>query len=193
MIPTYLSDLRLDVVFSDYCTQVDLYILETSQNEHIVDSASAGISGFVSPTFGQVEECNGKYFEVKNLSLVPYSLIQIDNGVIKTKFPVKKCDCAIINRKELCFIEFKANANSRNPYVIEKKYKDAIEQIVSIKRLFDKKLEMLDSNLEALRNIEAHICFRRGYPRNTATMMAYQVSFAQHYGFPLSFKGEKIL
>lgn len=48
MIPTYLNDLELPLVFSLSSQEVVDYIQESNRNEHIVDSESQRISGFVS-------------------------------------------------------------------------------------------------------------------------------------------------
>ena len=64
MIPGYLNDLHLPCVFGTNSNAVDRHILETTKNEHIVDSETLKVSGFVSATFGQQEESLLKYFSV---------------------------------------------------------------------------------------------------------------------------------
>ena len=59
MIPSYLNDLDLDKVFETYTSTPDLYLEESDKNEHIVDSESQKISGFVSPSFGSQERSEG--------------------------------------------------------------------------------------------------------------------------------------
>lgn len=58
MIPAYLSDLQLEQVFTAYTDAVDQFVLESTADEHIVDSETQKISGFVTVTFGQAEEAN---------------------------------------------------------------------------------------------------------------------------------------
>lgn len=193
MIPGYLNDLHLPCVFGTNSNAVDRHILETTKNEHIVDSETLKVSGFVSATFGQQEESLLKYFSVENPSSRPYSLIQIDNAIIKTP-TIKRCDCALANDIHLCFIEFKANAVSLNNSVIERNYKKAIEQIVTTKNMFFTYFAAKGIDFLSLRSIEAFICFRHGYPRNTSSQMNYRVAFAAaNGGIPLSFERKKVL
>ncbi len=193
MIPTYIDDLQLSSVFAAYSTRVDRYLLQSNKDEHIVDSEIHKICGFVTGTFGQVEEATGKYFSVLNPSGNPYVLLQIDKGIIKSP-TIKKCDCAIANDASLCFIEFKANATSGKLITIHHNYTEAMEQLSSTIGICDSYFSPLGIDFQTLRNVEAYICFRHGYPRITSTQMHYQVLFAaQNKGIPLSFMREKVL
>ena len=193
MIPEYLSNLQLSQVFTTYTNTVDQFIQESTSDELIVDSEEQKISGFVTDTFGQSEKSAQKSFSVSNPSLNPYALLQIDNGIIQSS-GTKKCDCAIANDKSLCFIEFKANANSSKLPIIEKNYKKAIEQLITTIGFFDTFHNSQGVDFRTLRSVEAYICFRKGYPRSTSTQMNYQVSFAaKSNGIPLSFKRNKVL
>lgn len=188
MIPNYLADLQLPSVFSPYTSSVDNFLLLSNKDEYIVDSKSAGVSGFVTPSFGQEEYVAEKYFEVQNPSARPFALLQIDNGLVSSR-NVKKCDCAIANDSDLCLIEFKANATSSNPVTIERKYSEAIEQLISTLGIFNR-----IEDISAKRKVEAYICFRRGYPQNTSAQMNYRVEFLERTGgIPLSFDRVKIL
>lgn len=193
MIPAYLNNLQLDKVFATYCSNVDQYILESISDEHVVDSNIQKISGFVSGTFGQIEDASLKFFAVENPNGGRYALMQIDNGIIQSS-STKKCDCAIANDACLCFIEFKANAFSSKISTIEKNYDKAIEQLSTIIELFDTYHKSQGVDFKSLRAVEAYICFRHGYPRSTSSQMNYQVSFAAaNNGIPLSFDRKKVL
>ena len=192
MIPTYLNDLQLDKVFAAYCGNVDQYILESTKDEHVVDSNAQKISGFVTSTFGQIEDSSLKFFTVENPKGGSYALLQIDNGIIQTSLS-KKCDCAIANDFILCFIEFKANAYSNLIKTIEKNYQKAIDQLSTTIGFFDTYHKSKGDDFRALRSVEAHICFRQGYPRSTSSQMNYQVSFAKNNRIPLSFVRKKVL
>lgn len=193
MIPEYLSNLQLSHVFTTYTNNVDQFIQESTSDELIVDSEEQKISGFVTDTFGQSEKSAQKSFSVSNPSLKPYALLQIDNGIIQSS-GTKKCDCAIANDKSLCFIEFKANANSSKLSTIAKNYKKAIDQLITTIGFFDTFHNSQGVDFRTLRSVEAYICFRKGYPRSTSTQMNYQVSFAaKSNGIPLSFKRNKVL
>ena len=193
MIPTYLLDLQLSQVFAAYSTSVDKYLLQSTTDEHIVDADVQKVSGFVTATFGQAEDAAGKYFTVENSSGQPYTLMQIDNGIIKSS-ATKKCDCAIANSTSLCLIEFKANAYSTNTTTIQKNYHKVMEQLSTTIGFFDSHLSTSGQNIRALRAVEAFICFRHGYPRKTSSQMNYQVAFAAaNNGIPLSFVRKKVL
>ena len=193
MIPTYLHDLQLPQVFAAYSTSVDSYLMQSTTDEHIVDDEVQKVSGFVTATFGQAEDAAGKYFTVENPSGQPYTLMQIDNGIIKSS-ATKKCDCAIANGASLCFIEFKANAYSTKTSTIQKNYRKAMEQLSTTIGFFDSYLSTCGQDIRALRAVEAFICFRHGYPRKTSSQMNYQVAFAvANNGIPLSFVREKVL
>lgn len=193
MIPAYLTDLELPTIFALHCTNVDIYMQQSNKDEHIVDSETMKISGFVTTSFGQDEEDEEKYFEVKNPKGKAFSLLQIDNGIIKTT-STKKCDCAIADTDTLCLIEFKANAMSSNTKSIKKNYKKAMKQLIATKEIMQKELTTLGKDLLILRKIEAFVCFRKGYPRITTSEMNYQVKFAAMTdGIPLSFDAMKEL
>ncbi len=96
MIPTYLNDLELPLVFSLSSQEIGEYVQESKKDEHVVDSESQRISGFVSATFGQAEYVARKFFTVENPTAAPFALLQVDNGLIKSH-DVRKCDCIIVN------------------------------------------------------------------------------------------------
>lgn len=188
MIPAYLSDLHLDEVFAAYTSNVDACLLSSSADEHVVDSESAKVSRFVTATFGQTEELMQKYFEVKNPSGTPYCLLQIDNGAIPATAPTKRCDCGIMNAGKLSLVEFKANAVSTKSKTLKKNYKYAMKQLKTTIALFNTGLNALGLNFTGLRQVDAFVCFRRGYPRLTTSEMNYIVDFARETGgIPLSF------
>lgn len=191
MIPAYLTDLELSTVFAPYCANVDAYLQQSNKDEHIVDSEMHRCCGFVTAIFGQDEEGEKKYFEVKNPLNKDFTLIQIDNGVIRTT-ATKKCDCAIANADEFCLIEFKANATSVNIKSIKNNYKKAMKQLVTTNNIMQNGLSVLKKDIMTLRNVEAFVCFRKGYPRITASEMNYKVRFAKETGVPLSFDAVKV-
>jgi len=192
MIPAYLSNLQLDKVFASFCSDVGQFIQESTSDEHIVDSEEQRISGFVTNTFGQLEDSSFKYFTVENSNGRSYALLQIDNGMIQSK-STKKCDCAVANDTCLCFIEFKANAISSNNLKIERNYEKAIEQLSTTIGFFDTHHNSQGVDFRSLRSVEAYICFQQGYPRSTSSQMNHQVSFARINRLPLFFIRKKAL
>lgn len=193
MIPAYLNDLHLSEVFAAFTTSVDSYLQESMADKHIVDSETQRISGFVTATFGLTEDYANKYFSVKNPAGHPYTLLQIDNGIIKSS-ATQKCDCAIANSVSLCFIEFKANAYSDKTSAIHKNYRKAMNQLCTTIGFFDNYMATVGQDIRILRHVEAYICFRHGYPRKTSSQMNYQVAFAaSNRGIPLSFERKIVL
>lgn len=196
MIPTYLNNLQLDKVFAAYCSNVEQYILESTSDEHVIDSKDKRVSGFVTAAFGVEENAAKEFFSVENPTKNPFSLLQIDNGIVKKNSgpATKKCDCAIANDSSLCFIEFKTKACSNMLSTIEKNYRRAIEQLTSTIGIFDSFHNSQGVDFRTLKAVEAYICFRHGYPRSTSSQMNYQVSFAAaNNGIPLSFDRKKKL
>ena len=196
MIPTYLDKLQLQQVFFAYTSDVGKHICEAVLDMHIVDSEKKRVCGFVTASFGQEEDNAGEYFSVRTPSGKPFSLMPIDNGIIKKNVgpATKKCDCAVANDTSLCFIEFKTKVFSANPLTIDSAYRKAIAQLSATIALFDNYHITRGVDFRDLRDVEAFICFKQGYPRTTSSQMFYQISFAEsNKGIPLSFDREKIL
>lgn len=116
MIPTYLNDLELPQVFSLSSQDVVNYIQESNKDEHIVDSESQRISGFVTATFGQYEDAAQKYFSVENPTAMPFALLQVDNGLIKSH-DVRKCDCIIVNDAYIGFKNIKSYRSNVEAFI----------------------------------------------------------------------------
>ena len=189
----FLNDLLLESVLSSYSKNVCDYILHSNQSEHIVDIEGIGMSYFVTDEIGKEEDATEKYFEVLNESNKDFALLQIDNGIIKT-CETKKCDCAIADDTNLCFIEFKANAISTNTNQVRKNYRKAMQQLGTTISIFKSGLSSLGKDLDSLRELEAYVCFRRGYPRVTSSEINYQVEFSKNNdGCPLYFEPKKVL
>lgn len=193
MIPTYLNDLELSQVFSLSSQDVVNYIQESNKDEHIVDSESQRISGFVTATFGQYEDAAQKYFSVENPTAMPFALLQVDNGLIKSH-DVRKCDCIIVNDAYIGFIEFKANANSDCNMTMKKHCWKAMEQLKATIEVFNQCYKPQGKTIKSYRsNVEAFICFRLGYPKIKSSQINYRVRFKDDTGIPLSFDRKKIL
>lgn len=189
MIPAYLNDLHIDDVFRPYCTNVDAFILWSNKSEHIVDSTAQLISGFVTPTFGAEEDADGKYFELLNPAPVDFALLQVDHGLITDGVVgVKKCDCVVSSANDFALIEFKANAVSDNNNTIKKNYRKALTQLCLTYGYFQTCLATYGLSLTSIRDVEAFVCFKRGYPRLSASEILYRTKFAiATGGIPLSF------
>jgi hypothetical protein len=171
-MPDFLKDLLLESALSSYCQNVNNYILQSNKNEHVVDIEGLGMSYFVTDKIGQEEDANKKYFEVINKSEKDFALLQIDNAIIKTN-ATQKCDCAIVDESNLCFIEFKANATSIKPNKVKKNYCKAMKQLGTTISIFKSSISSQGKDLKRLRKLEAYVCFRHGYPRKTSSEMNY--------------------
>lgn len=125
---------------------------------------------------GQAENLAKKYFAVENPTAHPYTLLQIDNGFIKS-IGTKKCDCAIANDKAICFVEFKANATKDTPSALRANYRKAMAQLSTTIDLFNAHYSSKGTDLKKLRKVEAYICFREGYPKSTSSQMNCKVRF----------------
>lgn len=192
MIPAVIQDLDIDLALTTFCRQIDNYILTSNSNEHIVDLETQKKSVFVTPLIGQAEERSGKIFNVKNPTNKDFALLQIDHGIINTT-ATKKCDCAIIDSVDCAFIEFKTNATSTKTSTVKANYQKAQKQLSTTINIFRNGITSIGKDLDTLRNIEAHICFRKGYPRQTASEGTYRVKFAAANRCALYFDSEKTL
>lgn len=193
MIPAYIINAHLDSAFHPYCHNIEPFLLNSSLSEHIIDSETHKISGFVTPTFGQKEDADQKFFEVRNPRGRSFSLMQIDQGIINTNV-TNKCDCAIVDDTWLDLIEFKANAQSDNPKTIRKNYKKAMKQLQKTLYIIENSLAASGHTIRDKRTIESFICFRKGYPRTTSSEMTFRTTFAARTrGIPLSFDGKKTI
>lgn len=192
MIPLYIQELSLDTALAPYCSHVDRCIITSNKDEHVVDLEVQKKSVFVTPAIGQLEERAGKYFEVNNPANKAFALLQIDHGVINTT-ATKKCDCSIIDDRDCAFIEFKTNAISINTDTIKKNYKKALKQLSTTISIFRNGLSASGKNLDTLRNVEAYVCFKKGYPRRTASEGTYRVKFAEQNRCSLYFEPKKEL
>lgn len=192
MIPSYIQDLSLEIALAQYCQHVDSCILTSHQNEHIVDLEDNKVSVFVTPTIGQVEDSAKKFFEVHNPINKDFSLLQIDHGVINTS-KTKKCDCAVIDDLDCAFVEFKTNAVSVNTDTIKRNYNKALRQLSITIDIFRSGLISIGKDLDKLRNMEAYVCFKKGYPRRTASEGTYRVKFAETNRCALYFDSKKEL
>lgn len=192
MIPSYLNDLQLDVVFKTYTKNVEAYIQRANNDEYIIDSELFKVSVFVSSSSGQDEFLQGKAFAVKNPNHKEFSLLQIDNAIIST-CSTKRCDCAISNEDFLSFIEFKANAISTKEKTIKQNYKKAMKQLKTTKQIMEDELKKLGKDILAIREVNAYVCFRKGYPRFTNSESQYRVNFANDTKISLSFEPMKVI
>jgi len=191
MIPHFLHDMSLDSAMATYCANVGDYIIASNHSEHVVDLVGVGVSCFVTDTQGQTEDAEQKFFEVENLSHVDFALLQLDHGMLPNN--ISKCDCAIVSEGECSFVEFKANATSLNTKTIRGNYRKAMRQLSATIKLFHDELSRIGKDFDAIRNIDSYICFKRGYPRHTASEANYRLTFFNENHVNLSFAPKKIL
>jgi len=183
-IPEALDDLNLNNVFINYSTEVYKFLKEEIRDCYIADFPD-GPCCFVD--INSESSCNSieKCFSVRNNSGEEYWLLQIDKGVIKKS--VKKCDCAVMNRYSIAFIEFKANMTTENPKTMLKEYQRAQEQLKSTITLFR---DVHGKSLSSIRDLNAYVCLRKGYPKFGPLYQNISIAFKNDTGIPLSFDGE---
>lgn len=189
-MPPFLSDLHIDSAFATYCHNVLRCVQVSAKDEYVVDLMRAKYSTFVMPTIGQKEFASGKYFEVRDANNVPYALLQIDHSLLKSNL-LKKCDCALVDDKEISFVEFKADATNTTTKGFKNNTNKALTQLENTIAMFRTQLSSIGLELDSLRTIDAYVCFYQGYPRHSAAEMNYCVDFALSTGCSLSFEQYK--
>lgn len=192
MMPPFLQDLQLEVVFTSYCSNILPHVLTSNRDEHVVDPDNGSGSVFVSPMVGQLEEQTGRFFKINNPAKIPFSVLQIDHCIISTN-EVNKCDCAIVDDAELSFIEFKTNATNTTTKGFRRNTNKAITQLKFTLSIFQQELNRLGLDLDTLRQVDCYVCFYQGYPRHTASEMNYCAEFSLDTGYALSFDPNKTL
>ena len=98
----------------------------------------------------------------------------------------KKCDCVLFDDKTIIFVEMKTNASTQIKGALEKECNHAIEQILSINRLFIQKEVIFDEYRKL-----GIICFKKiiltgAIRRNNTTFEAMRNNFLRQNSFGLN-------
>ena len=176
------------------------FCIESNEEEQIIDSVADKISKFVScctqadmGIHNQLTIQNVS-FHIHNPNNENFCLLQIDNGTVKnekTTEGVKRCDCAVISKNILCFIEFKTySSSSCKDKTKDSNYKKAYRQLSATTDLFQSKLKSKNLNLNTVRKVSAYICFKKNYTHIPRCTRSYAVKFLNKFNIPLHFKNE---
>ena len=111
--------------------------------------------------------------------------LSTDQCLLKT-VDGEKCDCVLFDDKTIIFVEMKTNASTQIKVTLEKECNHAIEQILSINRLFIQKKVIFDEYRKL-----GIICFKKiiltgAIRRNNTTFEAMRNNFLRQNSFGLN-------
>lgn len=164
-----------------------LFECETRGLLFVYDDASAGHVVYVNDTKGLGRD---KVFELGNKSHKEVFLWHID-GVLYQK--TSKCDCAVITKDELEFIEFKTDASNASSEAIADNYHKAGEQLKTIVMDVKNRCAKSGVDLTSVIPVEAHAVFNPTVPSDNAMQKNISVKFLVQTGVKLKFDNKKEL
>lgn len=164
-----------------------LFECETRGLLFVYDDASVGHVVYVNDTKGLGRD---KVFELENKSRKEVFLWHID-GVLYQK--TSKCDCAVITKDELEFIEFKTNASNSSTDAIDENYHKAGEQLRTIVMDVKGRCAKLGIELTSIIPVEAHAVFNPTVPADNAMQKNICAKFILRTGVKLNFDNKKEL
>lgn len=164
-----------------------LFECETRGLLFVYDDASAGHVVYVNDTKGLGRD---KVFELENKSHKEVFLWHID-GVLFQK--TSKCDCAVITKDELEFIEFKTDASNASSEAIADNYHKAGEQLKTIVMDVKNRCAKYGVDLTSVIPVEAHAVFNPTVPSDNAMQKNISVKFLVQTGVKLKFDNKKEL
>lgn len=164
-----------------------LFECETRGLLFVYDDASAGHVVYVNDTKGLGRD---KVFELENKTHKEVFLWHID-GVLFQK--TSKCDCAVITKDELEFIEFKTDASNASSEAIADNYHKAGEQLKTIVMDVKNRCAKFGLNLTSVIPVEAHAVFNPTVPSDNAMQKSICAKFILQTGVKLSFDNKKEL
>lgn len=164
-----------------------LFECETRGLLFVYDDVSAGHVVYVNDTKGLGRD---KVFELGNKSHKEVFLWHID-GVLYQK--TSKCDCAVITKDELEFIEFKTDASNASSEAITDNYHKAGEQLKTIVMDVKNRCAKYGVDLTSVIPVEAHAVFNPTVPSDNAVQKNISVKFLVQTGVKLKFDNKKEL
>ena len=121
-------------------------------------------------------------FEVLNPQKKEINFLAIDKCVFDDS-DSKRCDFALFNKKNLVFVEIKANVKPRNRSQHRKK---GLKQLAATIEIFKRKIDFSDTELEA------YLCFSSStYPRQTVSNQSKIIEFYDNYKANLKYSNQK--
>jgi hypothetical protein len=178
---TAINRLRLKDVFSDNsvvasitCDEDYLTLLfEHSARNHIFvhDDPEVGHAIYVADTSSLG---SNRIFIANNPSREDVFLLHID-GVLYNHS--SKCDCALLTKNDLFFIELKSNANNRTIISLSSNYQMAFNQLLFTVQDFIARFKVEKQDLCSLVNVKAFAVFNKTVPKNSAYQKKLSADF----------------
>jgi hypothetical protein len=142
-----------------------------------------------SSRFGDENDNRDKALVVINENKREIVLLSIDNQLLKA-IEGGVADCALFDDKQFRFVEFKTNAEGKNPKSIHKTFDKATQQLKNTIRIFKDSMNTVDVQFEDAIAIRCHVVLSRSFPDSRSIMQAYRLEFATDTSIPLSFDSE---
>lgn len=164
-----------ETVFSSVTNDEDYLntLFEHSIRTHlfVFDSAEKGVSTYVTDTKGLGRD---KLFIADNPKRLDSFLLHIDGVLYKTH---SKCDCALITKNEICFIEFKSNAINENDLSAIANYEKASSQLQITVQDFLIRFSTKKMEIYSLVNVKAFAVFNKTVPQDLAYQKKVSAKF----------------
>jgi len=156
---------------------------------YIIDDPEKKMSVFIPDTKGVGRD---KTFVVTNRDHSSVLLWHIDGVLFKDN---TKCDCAIITRKELDFIEFKTNARGSSREAIISNYDKAFQQLLATIQEVTQRCASVGIDIHSVvKEVSAYAVFNRTVPRLTTMQQSQARKFLKATnGVKLHFMNHKTL
>lgn len=170
-----IDQLHLDDAFLEgtFCPFNDCWFLTKDKSIYVIDDDITKFSRFSNSS-----EEEQKSLLVINENYREIVLIAIDNKLIRNH-PGGIADCALLDEKQLRFVEFKTNAEGNSDEAIHKTYLKAIEQLKETIKLFRARLLNVGIQMDTVVNIKkCHIVTSHSFPKRRAMIQNYQILFA---------------
>lgn len=178
---------RLDVCFRGYAKVPSLCMESSFEAKFYVDDDKD--LGYCIIIFPDPQIDPIKMFKVKNPDSKEIVLWRID-GCFLRKSPNKRCDCILFDDASFCFIEFKTNAYTIEPEIIETHRAKAIDQLEKTVQLVDNTLATKGLDYMGFLK-EAYLCTPVAYPNKGTAIRSEQIRFLTTYQTELFEKSEK--
>ena len=153
----------------------------------VLDDTKVGLCVLVFNTKGIGTD---KLLQVKNRNHFDVFLWHID-GVLFSGIP--KCDCAILTKNQLVFVEFKSNALNNSCNQATDEYQEASDQLdVTLNRVLNA-CASIGTNIKQIVTIRAQAVFNKTVPRYNATQKNIQSRFLKKNKVKLEFSNQLVV
>ena len=180
---TVVQDLCLEEVFGDLKGQLGYSF---RNRIFLFDREESGCTVIAEDTVGIGRD---KMFCVENPMRQDVFLLPIDGVLFKKE---SKCDCAVISKGEIDFIEFKCNAANKTDAAIYENYNKASSQLLVTLNEFRERYLSIDKCLDGLAHLECYAVLNRTVPQNNAMKKSIAAKFLiRSNGVKLKFENRK--